>query len=189
VGWHGDREEDGPDFKPTDAPWQIPEIPSRRLLASRQETNMTKPPRSELDRRAFIRVGVAGGLALTTLPACGDGDGGGGMTEPPGPISAGNVANVAVGSLRALSGVILGRDADGLYAMTSVCTHQGCTVRVSGTTISCPCHGSAFDAVGAVTRGPAASPLRHFQVTVAADGSVTIDPTVPVAATTRTAVA
>lgn len=147
---------------------------------------MSKPLQPGLDRRVFIRAGVAGGVALTTLPACGgDGDT---NTEPTGPISAGNVSGIAEGSLRALSGVILGRDAGGLYAMTATCTHQGCAVRVSGTSISCPCHGSSFDAVGAVTHGPATSPLRHFQVVVAADGTITIDPTIPVAASARTAV-
>ena len=147
---------------------------------------MRKPGQPDLDRRAFIRVGVAGGVALTTLPACEGASGD--MLPPNGPIAAGNVANVPEGTLRAVSGAILGRDAGGLYAMTSVCTHQGCSVRVSGTALSCPCHGSGFDANGAVTRGPAATGLRHFQVTLEADGSIAIDPTMPVAANIRTAV-
>lgn len=138
-----------------------------------------------VDRRAFMRVGLVGGVALTTLPACG---GDGGTAPPTGPVTAGNVANVAEGSLRGVSGSILGRDAGGLYAMSASCTHQGCAVSVSGTALNCPCHGSAFDANGAVTRGPAASPLRHFLVTLAPDGTITIDPTMPVAANIRVAV-
>jgi Rieske Fe-S protein len=145
-----------------------------------------EPRQPGLDRRAFIRVGFAGGVALTTLPGCGgDGDT---TPTPTGPVAAGNVADVSEGSLRAVSGLILGRDAGGLYAMTATCTHQGCRVSVSGTALNCPCHGSAFDANGAVTRGPAGSPLRHFLVTLAADGAITIDPTMTVAAAARTAV-
>jgi Rieske Fe-S protein len=147
----------------------------------------TNPEKRGLNRRVIIRGGVAGTVALTTFPACG---GDGTVVEPPdGPIQAGNVSAVAVGSLRRVSSVILGRDAGGLYAMSAACTHMGCAVTVSGTALSCPCHGSAFDANGAVTRGPAGSPLRHYAVMLAADGSITIDATMPVAANVRTAVA
>jgi Rieske Fe-S protein len=52
----------------------------------------------------------------------------------------------------------------------------------------CPCHASTFDGDGNVTRGPAGSPLQHYQVTVASDGSITVDGSQPVSASTRTAV-
>ena len=46
-------------------------------------------------------------------------------------------------------------------AFSAVCTHAHCLVdQVSGGTIDCPCHGSAFSVTdGAVVRGPAPSPL------------------------------
>jgi Rieske Fe-S protein len=41
-------------------------------------------------------------------------------------------------------------------AFSSSCTHQCCTINISGATASCPCHGAQFDvATGAVTQGPA----------------------------------
>ena len=47
-----------------------------------------------------------------------------------------------------------------LTAFSAVCTHAGCTVDFQSGVISCPCHGSEFDAnTGAVLRGPAATPL------------------------------
>ena len=62
--------------------------------------------------------------------------------------------------------------------MSNVCTHQGCAVGVVGATgresLSCPCHGSAFDANGAVTRGPARTPLAHYLVTTTTDGSLSV---------------
>jgi cytochrome b6-f complex iron-sulfur subunit len=96
-----------------------------------------------------------------------------------------------VNSLRILgSSLVLGRDANGLYAMSAICTHAGCAVNVVASggqpSLSCPCHGSTFSANGAVTRGPAGTPLQHYQVELASDGTITICPGVAVAATTRT---
>jgi Rieske Fe-S protein len=52
---------------------------------------------------------------------------------------------------------------DACTALTTVCTHQSCTVQnVSGNVYTCPCHGSQFDPSGRVVRGPASSPLRQF---------------------------
>ena len=60
-----------------------------------------------------------------------------------------------------------------VHAFSAVCTHQGCLVsQVSRGEITCPCHGSAFDATtGAVVRGPAQSPLPPVPVKVV-DGAV-----------------
>jgi Rieske Fe-S protein len=65
--------------------------------------------------------------------------------------------------------IVLTRDSSGnLHAFSSICTHQGCPVnRVSGGKISCPCHGSQFDASsGAVVAGPAPRPLPQVAVTI-----------------------
>jgi len=70
--------------------------------------------------------------------------------------------------------VVLVRGQNGsVHAFSAVCTHQGCTVdRVRNNTISCPCHGSTFNATtGAVTGGPAPRPLPPVPVTVQ-NGSV-----------------
>jgi len=88
--------------------------------------------------------------------------------------------------------VVLGRDAAGLYAMTSICTHAFCNMEDSGsvaaTGLVCGCHGSQFDANGAVAQGPAGAPLNHLDVLVEADGSITINADKIVAATARTPV-
>jgi glycine/D-amino acid oxidase-like deaminating enzyme/nitrite reductase/ring-hydroxylating ferredoxin subunit len=54
------------------------------------------------------------------------------------------------------------RDPDGgLHAVSMRCTHLGCLVRFNAaeTSWDCPCHGSRFDADGAVLEGPAVDPL------------------------------
>jgi cytochrome b6-f complex iron-sulfur subunit len=87
----------------------------------------------------------------------------------------------------------IARDAGGLYALTATCTHQGCglTAQGSGPTASlgCHCHGSTFDRNGAVTGGPAPTPLAHFAVEIDASGNVTVHGGTQVDAATRVPVA
>jgi len=60
-----------------------------------------------------------------------------------------------------------------VHGFSSVCTHQGCTVgSVANDVITCPCHGSHFNAqTGAVISGPAPRPLPAIAVVVR-DGAV-----------------
>jgi cytochrome b6-f complex iron-sulfur subunit len=89
--------------------------------------------------------------------------------------------------------VVVFRDAGGLYAMTMVCTHEQCDIRMSGTVtateITCTCHGSKFDANGAVKQAPATSPLEHFQVDLQMTGEIFVNADVTVPAATRVVVA
>ncbi len=118
-------------------------------------------------------------------PGCGDPTG----SAPTGPVSAGNVSDLAVGALLVMSNVVVARDENGVYGMSGVCTHAGCLLNDGSRTIAaglvCPCHASTFDGDGNVTRGPARAPLQHFQVTIAADGGITVDGSQPVSAGTR----
>jgi thiosulfate dehydrogenase [quinone] large subunit len=84
---------------------------------------------------------------------------------------------------------VLARDNDGLYAMTSTCTHEGCPVAPAGSTLYCSCHGSRFDSNGGVLAGPANASLAHFAVTVDATGAITVRGSMQVPAAERTPVA
>lgn len=57
------------------------------------------------------------------------------------------------------------------YAISSVCTHLGCTVAWDATTqeFACPCHGSKFDAEGQNIQGPARQPLEQVTVVIKDD--------------------
>lgn len=58
-------------------------------------------------------------------------------------------------------------------AVTTACTHSGCTVGSYNSTTKqyiCPCHGSTFNADGSVTSGPAITALQSYTGTIAANG-------------------
>jgi nitrite reductase/ring-hydroxylating ferredoxin subunit len=104
-------------------------------------------------------------------------------------VPAGNVSAIPVGKLTVVAGIFLmGRDANGIYAMSMQCTHKGCALVFSGAQLDCPCHHSRFDANGNVLVGPATAPLPHLAVTVDASGNITVDRYAVVSASTRTAV-
>src|SRR5574341_659230 len=60
--------------------------------------------------------------------------------------------------------VLRNLEGKGLIALSTVCTHKGCEVRVMPNAFECPCHGSAYHADGAVAAGPASQPLQRFAV-------------------------
>lgn len=138
---------------------------------------------SAISRRHALRLAVVA-ASTPLLVRCG----------PAGPqsfgdVTAGNAANLAVGDIKAVSGApcFVARDASGVYAMTTTCTHQGCDIAngVQGSVILCSCHGSEFDAEGNVLRGPAQAALAHFLVTVDSAGVITVHGTQEVDPATR----
>ena len=139
-------------------------------------------------RELLMLAGAATGLSVLggAVSGCGNPTG----TPRTGPVTAGNIAALTVGSLLVMTNLVVARDANGVYAMSAVCTHAGCLLDDSADKIStglnCACHGSTFDGDGNVTRGPARSPLQHYAVTIAADGTITVDGSQPVSASTRT---
>lgn len=77
--------------------------------------------------------------------------------------------------------VALFRDAEGVHAISTVCTHLGCIVKPNAEGFECPCHGSRFAGDGAVTKGPAPQALPWLEVSasgpnVYVDESKTVPP-------------
>jgi nitrite reductase/ring-hydroxylating ferredoxin subunit len=63
---------------------------------------------------------------------------------------------------------------DGIYAVSTICTHLGCVVKANTEGFECPCHGSRFLPDGTVSRGPAPRALPWLKVT-ASSGTLTVD--------------
>jgi Rieske Fe-S protein len=108
----------------------------------------------------------------------------------PGPTSGGAASSYTVGGTPKLLGssskqFFVIRDSGGLYAVSAICTHSGCTCEAQSNQFYCPCHGATFDLNGGTPTSPAHSALKHYAMCVDASGSVTIDTTKSVAATQR----
>ena len=80
--------------------------------------------------------------------------------------------------------VALFRDADGVYAIATVCTHLGCIVKAGPEGFECPCHGSRFGPDGDVVKGPAPTRLPWRKVSVSG-GVCLVDEDAAVPAGTR----
>ena len=71
------------------------------------------------------------------------------------------------------------RDDEKITALSTVCTHLGCTPNWLETErkFKCPCHGSGFRASGINFEGPAPRPLERYKIVLANDGQILIDKT------------
>ena len=69
------------------------------------------------------------------------------------------------------------RDEESIFALSTVCTHLGCTPNWLSTEskFKCPCHGSGFRMTGVHFEGPAPRPLERYSITVANDGQLLVD--------------
>jgi cytochrome b6-f complex iron-sulfur subunit len=152
------------------------------VLSDDDETGL--PTRRDFCRHACQAMSLAGFGAL--LQACG---GGGSPTAPSNvpqltvinaTVTSGTItinidgssplANVGGAALVQAGGqsYLVGRTAqDTAIALTSVCTHEGCTVSgFQNNNYVCPCHGSEYNTSGGVVKGPATSALRRFNTTL-----------------------
>lgn len=133
-------------------------------------------------RRCFLQVMGTACVAA----ACDDPTG---KPEATGTWSAGNARDLS--GLRRVPGasLVVARDARGIYAMSTICTHQRCDMTEDGEVTSsgmhCDCHASDFDATGTPVSGPARARLRHVRVSVADDGALVVHADEPVPADAR----
>jgi cytochrome b6-f complex iron-sulfur subunit len=85
------------------------------------------------------------------------------------------LADLPVGAARQISyegkPALVQRTADGITALSMVCTHLGCLVQwqEARQQFYCPCHDGRFDRGGDVLSGPPPLPLERLPVKVLAD--------------------
>ena len=67
--------------------------------------------------------------------------------------------------------------ASGIFALSTVCTHLGCTPNwlEAEQKFKCPCHGSGYYKNGVNFEGPTPRPLERFAISLADDGQILVD--------------
>jgi nitrite reductase/ring-hydroxylating ferredoxin subunit len=169
------------------------------------------------DRRRFLKVITATATMSALGSACADdesgptdGSSGGGSgsgaasststgstssgTSTPG-TRAGHSDGVSEDNVKFVQGeeLLVGKDANGVYAMTSLCTHEQCDLvqegSIGGGRIRCFCHDSEFDYNGRAVVAPASGQLQHYAVILSGTGIMYVQLDEPVSSDTRTPVA
>jgi cytochrome b6-f complex iron-sulfur subunit len=110
------------------------------------------------------------------------------LFEPPPTFKAGFPSEIQVGQVderfKQKSAVWLVRTAfdqwgkaSGIYALSTVCTHLGCTPNwlEAEQKFKCPCHGSGYYKTGVNFEGPTPRPLERYAISLADDGQILVD--------------
>ena len=144
-----------------------------------------KPGAKKVTRREFpflaVAWGVFTGAMALGLTAVGRFLFPNVLTEPPSTFKAGLPDDFAIGVVdtrfKERYQVWIVRDEEKIYALSTICTHLGCTPNwlEAEAKFKCPCHGSGFYATGINFEGPAPRPLERVGVSLADDGQLLID--------------
>jgi len=109
------------------------------------------------------------------------------LFEPPPTFKAGYPEELQTGIVderfKLRFGVWLVKDNDvvtgalGIYALSTVCTHLGCTPNwlAGEQKFKCPCHGSGYYKNGINFEGPTPRPLERYAISLADDGQILVD--------------
>ena len=163
---------------------------SSRPIISKPITRKAPQPEkeasAEMDRRSFIKWLVIGWSAFAAIVA-----GYGTLVlrylfpnvlfEPKQSFSAGQVDDFVVGEVserfKERYGVWIVRDSEKIFALSTVCTHLGCTPNWLSNEgkYKCPCHGSGFYKNGINFEGPAPRPLERYKIVLSDDGDIVVD--------------
>ena len=103
------------------------------------------------------------------------------LYEPPSSFKAGPSSDYAVGEVderwKEKYGVWIVRTEKTLFALSTVCTHLGCTPNwlAAEDKFKCPCHGSGFHRDGINFEGPAPRPLERYRIALEDNGEILVD--------------
>ena len=107
-----------------------------------------------ISRREFLFLTTAFAAGCSSPETGGLSPADNARTVNAGPLS--NYAKDGVYSSFRNQGFFIIRQGERLFALSAICTHRKCKLDAEADrSFYCPCHGSAFDADGRVTHGPA----------------------------------
>ena len=131
-------------------------------------------------RRSFVALFTVGALAVCGAvmtifnviflrPRVEQGEAAKFRIGKPGNYASGSVVEMADAK------VVIRRDGDKFAAISTICTHLGCTVKSTDVGFACPCHGSTYDLQGDVVSGPAPKALAWYRVSLTPSGELEVD--------------
>jgi cytochrome b6-f complex iron-sulfur subunit len=103
------------------------------------------------------------------------------LSEPPSTFKAGLPSSIERGQVverfKQDKGVWIVREGNTVFAISTICTHLGCTPNwlEAEQKFKCPCHGSGFYKTGVNFEGPAPRPLERYKISIAEDGQILVD--------------
>jgi cytochrome b6-f complex iron-sulfur subunit len=143
-------------------------------------TDPKKPGDAQPGRRSFLTT-VTG----TALAVAGAATAGSSLVflrprvtyGPPARMAVGKPDTYTSGSQVVLpeAKLVIRRQGNKIAAISTVCTHLGCTVNPTETGFDCPCHGSQYDDRGDVIGGPAPKSLAWYRCSLAPNGELVVD--------------
>lgn len=194
------REDKKPETPAQSSDQPAPPPPDNRPEANIETAPITREPtlsppavatpkiEEAIERRTFIKwlaigwtafAAVVSGYGILTLrflfPNV--------LFEPKQSFLAGFPEDYEIGKVserfKAKHAVWIVRDSEKIYALSTVCTHLGCTPNwlENDNKFKCPCHGSGFYKTGINFEGPAPRPLERFQIGLNDGGEILIDKT------------
>ncbi len=130
-----------------------------------------------MTRRIIIQKIALGGLTIVLVPSV--------ITDCKKDSSITETGNITIdltdpsnsalnstgGSIITQSIIVINTGSGNFVALSSICTHQSCTVGFikADNTLQCPCHNSVYTISGNVISGPAPAPLRSYSITRTGD--------------------
>jgi len=101
---------------------------------------------------------------------------------PSGPVCTGSTIDVGAPSSYSMNSPKLFssgrfyvvRDSGGLYAVSSICTHEGATNSVWNGDFVCPRHGATFTYNGDIVSGPVSRGLVHYAMCILSSGNAAV---------------
>lgn len=102
------------------------------------------------------------------------------LSEPPSKFKVGDPSQFEEGKVNErfkAQGTWIVRNGGTIYALSTTCTHLGCTPNwlEAEQKFKCPCHGSGFKITGVNFEGPAPRPLERWALGVGDDGQLVVD--------------
>lgn len=132
-------------------------------------TNECNHSRRDFLKQSALAVAVISVTGATVLTNTAQADRNPYQPVSRGMIDLGAVSGFKVGSIvdkTSTAGVFISRTNDGLIALSSLCTHEGCSVGLQANSFQCPCHRAEYSNTGDFTRRPANEPLPHYPLTI-----------------------